>query len=244
MPLVAVLGAGGPSGLECVKALVAAGKNVRCVVRSPEKYDGKFPNSSLVEVVKGDVTNPASLEAALQGADGAIFAASAAAYRDPPLVDFQGVVNTAEAAKKVGLKRVVLISSCLVTPGKHGWHPIRMMLNNFKQKLMDNKFKGEEALRTSGMEYTIVRPGQLVDEAGGLAALAVDQGDNISGRVSRADVGSVCVAALDSPLTKNVTLELLAKKPPAPAPAAGQLAGLFDALKPDKELAAAAAGTS
>jgi hypothetical protein len=110
------------------------------------------------------------------------------------------VVNTIEAAKAVGgVGRVVLVSSCLTTP-KNRLHPLRILLNNVRWGLMDAKFKGEasssplfpaapgrssrvadpapsparageEALRASGLPYTVVRPGGLTDKPAGEAQL-------------------------------------------------------------------------
>lgn len=51
-------------------------------------------------------------------------------------------------------------------------------------------------LRRSGVPYTIVRPGGLTSDPAGQTHLAVGQGDKQSGRVARADVAAVCVAAL------------------------------------------------
>ena len=48
---------------------------------------------------------------------------------------------------------------------------MRIILNNIKWSLMDEKLKGEEALRASGVPYTIVRPGGLTDQPGGKAKL-------------------------------------------------------------------------
>lgn len=121
-----------------------------------------------------------------------------------------GVV--ADAAKAASLARVVLVSSNLVSP-HNKWHPIRLMLNNFRgpfsgQHIMDAKWKGEARLRSSGVPYTIVRPGGLTDAPAGQAALLVGQGDKTIGRVSRADVAAVAVAALTAPAAAGVTLEL------------------------------------
>lgn len=55
---------------------------------------------------------------------------------------------------------------------------------------------GEELLRKAGLPYTVVRPGGLTDDPAGQAQLAVAQGDKSSGRVARADVAAVAVAAL------------------------------------------------
>lgn len=76
----------------------------------------------------------------------------------------QGVGNVVEASKVVGgVGRIVLVSSCLVTPANK-FHPLRILLNITKWRLMDNKFEGEEALRKAGVSYTIIRPGGLTDK--------------------------------------------------------------------------------
>lgn len=194
-----------------------------------------------VTLVAGDVTDAASLGPALAGADGGvIFAASGSSYFSAQAVDHQGVVNTVAAAKAANLPGpVVLVSSCLVSP-HNLWHPIRIMLSSFRYGLMGAKYQGEEALRASGLPYTVVRPGGLKDDPAGRRPLVAAQGDRSSGSVARADVAAVCVAALTDPAARGVTLELVAAKEGgdaggagAVAPLAEQIAGLFKGLKPD-----------
>lgn len=78
--LIAVLGAGGPTGKLCVQQLLDVGASVRAVVRSPANYKGAFPADPALEIVKGDVTDPESLSAALDEVTGIIFAASSSTY--------------------------------------------------------------------------------------------------------------------------------------------------------------------
>ena len=78
--LVAVLGAGGPSGKLCVQQLLDVGASVRAVVRTPANYKGAFAADPALEIVKGDVTDLESLSAALDGVTGIIFAASSSTY--------------------------------------------------------------------------------------------------------------------------------------------------------------------
>lgn len=59
------------------------------MVRDPAKYEGKFPSDPRLEVVAGDVTDRASLHAALRGARGVIFAASGTGYWTAKDVDYQ-----------------------------------------------------------------------------------------------------------------------------------------------------------
>jgi uncharacterized protein YbjT (DUF2867 family) len=239
---VAVLGAGGKTGREVVAALVAAGDTARAVVRTPEKHAAAFAAPAYaagpgrVEVVAGDVTDRASLDAALAGCDGgAIFAASGSGYWSANKVDRDGVANAAAAAAAVRAGPLVLVSSALVTP-KNRFHPIRVILNNVRYGLMDAKFAGEESLRTSRHPYTVVRPGSLVDGPP-KSALEARQGDAGAGRVSRAAVAAVCVAALRNPAACGVTLELLEAKGGAgggaPPPLGEQLRGFFVGLTRD-----------
>eukprot|EP00195_Chlamydomonas_chlamydogama_P013054 CAMPEP_0202901654 /NCGR_PEP_ID=MMETSP1392-20130828/14378_1 /ASSEMBLY_ACC=CAM_ASM_000868 /TAXON_ID=225041 /ORGANISM="Chlamydomonas chlamydogama, Strain SAG 11-48b" /LENGTH=238 /DNA_ID=CAMNT_0049588247 /DNA_START=80 /DNA_END=796 /DNA_ORIENTATION=- len=232
-----VFGAGGPTGFECVQRLLEVSTDpVRAVVRNPDKYQGTFPRSERLAVVKGDVTDLASCKEACKDAKGVIFAAAGKDYFSPHAVDFMGVANVAEAAKEAGASRVVLVSSMMVTK-KNNWKPLRILLNNIRYSLMDNKLRGEDALRKSGVPYTIVRPGGLARGPGGAATLLTGQGDNkIAGStsISRADVAAVCVEALTNPGARGVTFELVAQASgTAVQPLAQQLASIWSGLKPD-----------
>jgi len=115
-------------------------------VRDPSKYPaGTWPAG--VAVVPGDVTDPASLLPALDGADAAIFAASAGKGVLPATVDEAGVANL--ASKAAGLGRVVLISSALVDP-KNGWHPIRLLLNNMRPGKVSEERESRDTAREDG----------------------------------------------------------------------------------------------
>lgn len=222
--------------MECVKRLLAVSElPVRAVVRDPAKYKELLPTSEKLEVVSGDVTDKASLTTALQNAKNIIFAASGRGYWTASSVDFQGVKNAAEVAKQLNAQQFVLVSSMLVSPHNR-FHPIRIMLNNFRWSLMDNKFKGEEALRASGVPYTVVRPSGLGKGPAGQADIITGQGDRMKGggSISRADVAAVCVAALDNPAAKNVTLEITSKPAQVTADAySRQLQDIWGSLKAD-----------
>lgn len=41
------------------------------------------------------------------------------------------------------------------------FHPVRILLNNIRWSLMDNKWASEQKLRQSGIPYTVVKPGGL-----------------------------------------------------------------------------------
>jgi uncharacterized protein YbjT (DUF2867 family) len=72
------------------------------------------------------------------------------------------------------------------------------------------KRRGEEAVRESGIPYTIVRPCALTEAPGG-KQLIVDQGDNLRGAVSRDDVAAICIHAIEQPSACNTTFEVKAE---------------------------------
>lgn len=85
--------------------------------------------------------------------------------------------------------------------------PPAVRLNKELDFVLTYKLKGEDLLRESGIPYTIVRPCALTEEPAG-ADLIFEQGDNITGKISREEVARICVAALDSPHACDKTFEV------------------------------------
>ncbi|XP_028764790.1 uncharacterized protein LOC114722840 isoform X3 [Neltuma alba] len=90
--------------------------------------------------------------------------------------------------------------------------PPAVRLNKELGFILTFKLKGEDLIRESGIPYAIVRPCALTEEPAG-ADLIFDQGDNITGKVSREEVARICVAALESPFACNKTFEVKSTVP-------------------------------
>ena len=75
-------------------------------------------------------------------------------------------------------------------------------------QLLGHKLAGENRLRASGVNYCIVRPIGLNDTVDDGRKILIGQGDTLSGRVNRADVAQVVVAALRSNDTAYKTFEV------------------------------------
>ena len=200
--LVLVAGATGGTGQQVVRELNAAGYRVRALVRDPASARGVLGDT--VEYATGDVRERATIDAALKGVRYAISAIGATRKdpaNGPEFVDFQGVRNLAEAAAAAKLDQLVIVSSAGVTQKDH-------VLNRMFDNVLIWKGRGEDAVRASGVPYTIVRPGGLTDKPGGQSGVRLEQGDKGTGFIPRADVARVCVAALKSPAARNRTFEL------------------------------------
>lgn len=201
--LVLVAGATGRTGQEVVSELLANGYRVRAFVRDADTARTKLGED--IDYAVGDVRRRETIDAALDGVSAII--SSIGASRDDPsngpeFVDYGGVKNLVEAAADAGLSQFVLVSSMGATRKDH---ELNKMFNN----ILIWKFKGEEAVRASGIPYTIVRPGGLTDEPGGEQALNFQQGDQGQGRIPRADVARVLVAALRLSEARGKTFELI-----------------------------------
>ncbi|MEZ5565534.1 MAG: SDR family oxidoreductase [Gammaproteobacteria bacterium] len=222
---VLVAGATGQTGRLIVAGLMAEGYTVRALVR--DEATARELLGDRVKLFQGDVKEPASLTTAFAGADAVISAIGAKAAKGPDrpeLIDFQGVKNLADAAAAAGARQFVLVSSRSVT---HTDNPLNKMFGN----VLIWKLKGENAVRTSGVPYTIVRPGGLINDAGAAKNIKFEQGDVDTGstRIARADLARVCIASLGYPEARNRTFEIST----ADGPAANNWRTKFAALKAD-----------
>jgi uncharacterized protein YbjT (DUF2867 family) len=106
---VAVIGSTGYVGGRLVPELLAAGHEVRCVARTPERLAGVTWRSK-VEVVAADVLDPDSLDAALSGIESVYYLVHAMGHAgDFERTDRIGAENTRTAAEKASVSRIVYL---------------------------------------------------------------------------------------------------------------------------------------
>jgi uncharacterized protein YbjT (DUF2867 family) len=149
---VVVIGGTGMLGGQVVTALLSRGKRVRALVRP--KSDAARLIRAGVEIVQGDMMEPASLLRAMDGADAVV--STAAGYTrhskgDTAEIDITGNPNLADAASQTGIRRFVLTSivTCDQTPQvPHFWH----------KKLAEDK------LEELGVPFVSLRPGAFLDQ--------------------------------------------------------------------------------
>ncbi|KAI0561602.1 Complex I intermediate-associated protein [Gracilaria domingensis] len=81
-------------------------------------------------------------------------------------------------------------------------------------RILDWKLAGEDAIRTSGIPYCVLRSTGLNDDTGpvGIENLFFDQGDFLTGNISRDDLAALLVEAFSKPVFTNVTTEISSRK--------------------------------
>lgn len=168
-----------------------------------------------VERVSGDIRDPRTLPpAAFEQLSGLIISVepgiAASGPDSPEATMYQGVRNVLSAVAKAGSRpHVVLVSQIYVTRSRH---PM-----NSRGRLLDWRLRGEEEVRRSGLDYTVIRPSWLTHGHPTGEAVRLEQGDTGDGQISISDVADACVHALFEPAASHKTFELYntAGQPPA-----------------------------
>jgi nucleoside-diphosphate-sugar epimerase len=162
---VFVTGATGKVGNAITRALVARGDEVRALVRDPSKAASVLPDG--VEAVKGDVTDAASLPAAVEGCE-LVF--NAMGFPEQWLADesifdrvnAQGSANVARAARSAGVRRLIHTSTEDVFHAEPGGRFDESMLADYPKGTAyeRSKQRAEELVlaERDGMEIVILNP--------------------------------------------------------------------------------------
>lgn len=217
---VLIAGASGDTGTELLSVLRPTDLTVRATTRS-------YVNVTVLErlgadeVVVADFFDSADAVAAVEGCDVVYCTVGTPpGYRHTvggKLVDRTGAINLLTAAVSEGLSYFVHQSAIGVGRSKSGLSlPARLLLRGSLKAKRD----AERAIRRSGLEYTIVRPGSLTNEPPNGGLVVGEGGDSVAGSIPRADVARVMAAAPFTPAARNRTFELVSRsglsRPPNP----------------------------
>jgi len=191
---VLVIGGTRATGLEAVKVLRARGDDV--VILARPASDAGEAQALGARIVRGDAMNPADLAAALApGGFRAVVSTLGARSANDPRPDFEGNRNAVDAAQAAGVRRFVLVT---VIGAGDSYDAAPWIARRFLEKVIADKTRAEDYLRASGLDWTIIRPGGLLEkEAQGRAYLTEDT--RAMGWIRRADLGRLVVQALDDP---------------------------------------------
>lgn len=185
---------------------------------------------SQIEVA--DICDAASIQKAAEGMDAIIICTSATPAPtgemtpegrptfgfpngQPEQVDWIGQKHQIDAAKKAGSSHVVICSSMGGTNPENPLNKLGIDENGNGGNILLWKRKAEKYLIDSGITYTIIHPGGLIDEAGGLRELVVGVDDSQAGTenrsIPRADVAELLVASLEHESYKNRSFDARSK---------------------------------
>jgi putative NADH-flavin reductase len=158
---ILVLGATGPLGHQLVARALAEGHSVTALVRTPGRLD---PQPNLTEVV-GDVLEPATLTAAVEGHDAVISALGQARPSPRGRELYPAVPHVIQAMRTAGVGRLIWISSHGVgdSRGRSGVIFERLIVPLALRAEFADKERQEALVAASDLDWTIVRPARLTD---------------------------------------------------------------------------------
>src|SRR5215212_1601892 len=204
--MILVVGATGNLGRKVVRTLRAAGEDVRAMTRDVSKADEL--KSLGARPVRGDLTDPESLEFPMRGARAVVLAAHSILGRgseSSEAVDDEGHRALIDRAKGAGVEHIVYTSVLGASAG----HPV---------DFWRTKARIEEHVRESGVSYTIIRSAafmeihayQLIGKAvvEGKRVILMGNGKNPRNFVAAEDVAKVVVGALRIPSLRGETVDV------------------------------------
>jgi uncharacterized protein YbjT (DUF2867 family) len=204
---ILVAGATGGTGQRIVHHLLQQGQSVRIFARDADKVQRLFGLAAGLEIHIGDIRDSQAVAQAVQGVTHIISAVGARSQDEDDAnsaryVDYEGTQHLAKAAQQYGIQQIILVSTAGLSDSVYA--------ESVKNRpILLWKKQAEQAVQSSGIPYTLVRPGRLLDEEGGQFGMLVTQGDYQRGEgIARDDVARVCVAALKQPAAYRKTFEI------------------------------------
>jgi uncharacterized protein YbjT (DUF2867 family) len=200
---VVIAGGHGKIALLLERVLADRGDTPVGIVRNPDHTADVEATGAEAVVLDLEQADVAAVAEVVRGADAVVFAAgggpdSGAARKDT--VDRGAAVLLADAAEQAGVRRYVMVSAM----GTENADPDS---DDVFQVYLRAKQAADDDLRSRDLDWTVVRPGRLTDDAG---TARVQVGSLEHGEVPRADVAAVLAATLSTGSTVGTTFDLLA----------------------------------
>lgn len=210
MATVAVTGGTGFAGRAVVGALGRHGYRLRCLVRPGSER--LLPREAGVEPITGDVTTPAGLADAVRGVDAVVHLVGIIREHPARGVTFerlhtQATEHVLAAARGAGVRRFVHMSALGTRP-------------EARSRYHRTKWAAEQAVRGSGLDWTIFRPSVIFGPGDGLVTLlarlvrwfpvvpVIGDGQNRFQPVAVGDVAEGFARALERPAAAGQVFEV------------------------------------
>src|SRR5438105_4554010 len=203
--MILIVGASGRLGSVVVQHLLAQGKSIRVMTRNPLGLAHLKQQGA--EIESGDLRDPASLASACQGVEQVLAAAHALDGKgdnNPQTVDDMGNRHLIDTAKAAGVKHFIFVSVQGASPDS----PL---------EFFRIKYRTEEYLRASGLNFTIIRPSAFMDLWAQLIGQPIleqgkttifGRGNNPINFVAVEDVVRFVCIAFENSRTRNEVIEV------------------------------------
>lgn len=198
MTTIALFGATGKTGRRALDRALAAGYDVRALVRTPAKLDVA---SDRLTVIQGDVLDAAAVDATVAGSD-AVLALFGQVKGSSPTLQADGTRNIVAAMKTHGAGRIVTLSGGGLRAEGHDQpkaadNIIRFLLKTLSGHVLADAEEHLKVLQDSGLGWNVVRGPRLTEKSGKGAYRVGWVGVNASTQISRDDLADFILTQVD-----------------------------------------------
>ncbi len=156
---IVLYGARGRLGQRILTEALARGHQVTAVVRKPELFEEPHPG---IEVIKGDVTDPASVAAVTAGSD-VVISAIGPSPKQPPEIIEEAARSLIAGMQKSGAKRLVIVGGAGSLQAAQGimvmdtpefppsWRPVAQAHKN-----------ALDIVRAAPLDWTYISPAAMI----------------------------------------------------------------------------------
>jgi uncharacterized protein YbjT (DUF2867 family) len=206
---VFVVGANGQIGRHLVQLLKESKEHsVRALIRKEEQKEA-FEKLGIETVVASLEDTVDVIAEAAKWCEAIVFTAGSGGKTGPDktlLIDLDGAVKTIEAAEKLGINRLILVSA-LQAHKRENW-------NEHIKPYYVAKHYADRVLIQSELNYTIIRPGGLLNDPG---TGKISAGETVRGTtIPREDVARIILESLDESNTYKRSFDVESGDTPIP----------------------------
>ena len=196
---ILVIGAAGKTGEVIVEQAVGQGHTVTAFVHNAQEEAAKRFGEKGIRVIEGDVLHINALQSAMAGQEAVFDALGGHTPWKETTLETSAARNIIAAMKAHGVKRLLVVSAIGVGDTKDlvpGWYE-HLIMPTLLRGAMKDKEAMEPEVEASGLEWTLVRPGHLVDGevTGKVLTFEPGQGQTAH-KITRADVAAFLLQCL------------------------------------------------
>ena len=191
---ILVIGGAGKTGEAIVKLALAQGHTVTAFVHSAKEFEGEG-----ARVIEGDVLDRALVESAVAGQEAVLDALGGHTPWKATSLETNAARNIVSAMRMHGVKRLLVVSAIGVGDTKDlvpNWYEHLIMPTLLKGTMQD-KERMEPVVEASGLEWTLVRAGHLVDGKASGKVITFEPGRGAKAhKITRSDLASFLLETL------------------------------------------------
>lgn len=195
---IVIFGSTGGTGLILLRQALERGHKVIAFARNPQMVS---VSGACLDVLQGDVLDPDAVRHAVAGADAAISVLGVRLGQAPGTVRSEGTRNIVNALSQAGIERFVSVSTIGAGDSRDrlSWVARFLLPRIIGAERLEEAERQEEIVRQSKLNWTILRPPQLVDRPGtGRYKIGADLYTGLRSNITRADLAAALLDQLDN----------------------------------------------